>query len=149
MEDTNSEKINLTFLQVYLHLIKLPIDEVKKIPKKFWDLLDENIPQNIDMDSKLIQEDNMTEDAKSILSAIYIDFLTTGEEKEKLKSIEKRRLQEIEEEKYEKYNPENIFKKQEIVKTEIIEDENLPVLVKENFFTKIINKIKNLFNVKR
>ena len=63
-----------------------------------------------------------------------------------IEAKEKYDLEKIEEEKREKYNPDNIFKKRE---EEILrENANLPVEIKEeSFFKKLVNFIKKFLKI--
>lgn len=55
-------------------------------------------------------------------------------------------LEKLEEEKREKYNPDNIFKNRNKEEIHIKQNSNLPVeMKKEKFFAKLINFIKNIF----
>ena len=78
----------------------------QKIPKKLKDFIYNNRISNynprIDF-SKEDWEEDLSEDAKSIIALIYRDCLVSKEERKKLLEIEKNEL-------YEKYNPDNIFK---------------------------------------
>lgn len=78
----------------------------QKIPKKLKDFIYNNRISNynprIDF-SKEDWEEDLSEDAKSIIALIYRDCLVSKEERKKLLKIEENEL-------YEKYNPDNIFK---------------------------------------
>ena len=69
---------------------------------------------------------------------------------EKILDFEKVKINELEEEKRKKYNPDNIFKKHEVNKN-VIENvtQNTVTMVeyKEPILKKIINKIKGIFDI--
>lgn len=55
-------------------------------------------------------------------------------------------LEKLEDEKREKYNPDDIFKNRNKEEIHIEQNTNLPVeMKKEKFFAKLINFIKNIF----
>ncbi len=59
------------------------------------------------------------------------------------------RIQKSEEEKRKKYNPDKLFKnKTPIQQNQPVQQEFALVKVKENFFTKVIKKLKNIFHIK-
>ena len=86
------------------------IEVTQKIPKKFIEFLTKNsdrdyIP-NIDY-SEENWENSIEEDAKVLIALIYRDYIMSEEEKEKVIEEAERQEQEIRE----KYNPDNLFKK--------------------------------------
>ena len=65
--------------------------------------------------------------------------------KEIIEEKEKYDLEKLEEEKREKYNPDNIFKNK--LEETVVENTNLPAEIKkETFFKKLISFIKGVFN---
>lgn len=143
-----SEGITET-LDILNHMDKLYID---RIPKKFIDFLEKNKSDsyisNLDH-SKKINEMNLKETTRNILATIYINYWCNIEQKgnymNKLKQNEERYQSEL---RY-KYNPDNIFKNkaQTIIQQNDTTEDNL-IEIKESFFTKFINKIKDIFHVK-
>lgn len=91
--------------------------------------------------SKTLIEQNISEETKDLLSAIYLRYCADNKTTKEL--IEICRENDLLAEK--KYNVDNLFKKEQKK-----ENENLPaeVNLKKSFFTKIINKIKSFFKRK-
>ncbi len=130
------------------------IEVTQKIPKKFIEFLTKNsdrdyIP-NIDY-SKENWENSIEEDAKVLIALIYRDYIMSEEEKEKVIEEAKRQEQEIRE----KYNPDNLFKKNSKIENEKSQDDteqevqkSLLIIKEEKWYERIINKIKEIFGIK-
>lgn len=121
-------------------------EDLQKIPKEKIDFyinnMDKNYEYKIDED-KEFEEQEMSEITKAVLANIFRDYWATPYQKERIEAKEKYDLEKLEEEKREKYNPDNIFKNRQHV--EINTNSNLPIEVKkENFFKKLINFIKRI-----
>ena len=121
---------------------------VEKIPEKFIIFLKDNKDNEYiaDIDfSKPNWEDEVKQETQAILALIYREYIVSPEKKSELIREEQEEQIRIENAVRDKYNPDNIFKKnkEEIV----VENTNLPVEIKkETFFKKLISFIKRLFN---
>ena len=121
---------------------------LNKIPKSFIKFL-VNIASTdyiVNLDhSKTIGEMNVNEKTKEILGAIYINWWCDAQEKEqykkKIAELEKQHQQEVRE----KYNPDNIFRKQNQTAKNTTTTELIPIKSKENLLTKIFSKIISFF----
>ena len=118
----------------------------QKIPKKLKDFIYNNRISNynprIDF-SKEDWEEDLSEDAKSIIALIYRDCLVSKEERKKLLKIEENEL-------YEKYNPDNIFKnnnESEKINEEMNSTDSISLTSQEEqvWYKKIIKKILSFF----
>ena len=130
------------------------IEVTQKIPKKFIEFLTKNsgrdyIP-NMDY-SKENWENSIEEDAKVLIALIYRDYIMSEEEKEKVIEEAERQEQEIRE----KYNPDNLFKKNSKIENEKSQDDteqevqkSLLIIKEEKWYERIINKIKEIFGIK-
>ena len=114
----------------------------QKIPKKLKDFIYNNRISNynprIDF-SKEDWEEDLSEDAKSIIALIYRDCLVSKEKRKKLLKIEENEL-------YEKYNPDNIFKnnnESEKINEEMNSTDSISLTSQEEqiWYKKIIKKI--------
>ena len=130
------------------------IEVTQKIPKKFIEFLtknsDRNYIPNIDY-SEENWENSIEEDAKVLIALIYRDYIMSEEEKEKVIEEAKRQEQEIRE----KYNPDNLFKKNSKIENEKSPDDtehevqkSLLIIKEEKWYERIINKIKEIFGIK-
>ena len=149
-----------TFMIAYseVNAILNLLDEelLNKIPKKLRILISENKlnDYNVIIDPNIpLKEQKISREALSILAVLNYKYWCT-EEKKKKKLLKKFNENErIKQEKMrEKYNPDKIFKN--TIETEIEENkekiENKYLIEydkKENFFIKIINKIKDILKL--
>ena len=119
-------------------------EDVKKIPEKFMDFLENNksktyIP-NLDH-AKEIKDMGLKPETEAILGLIYMKYWANEEEKAKFEEKIKKNEKLYQEDLNEKYNVEKLFKQ----KDSTISNE-LPIEIKrKSFLQKIIDKIKNIF----
>lgn len=127
-------------------------DVINKIPKKFLTFMKKIASTTYQFKydtSKPLEEQNIKPKTKGLIALIYKDYLCDEQEKQEYLNTVSRVMEEIEQEKRELYNPNNIFKNriQEIVEESQVH--NLPVTIKEeNIFTKIVSFMKRLFGKK-
>lgn len=126
----------------------LPTEYVEKIPAKLREFF--NKVKKADYVSKIdpykqLDEQELKPKTEILLTIIYRNYWCNEEERAELDKILIENDKKYEEELRERYNPDNIFKKKENVeeKVETIQS-NLPMIVKENIFTKVWNFIKKL-----
>lgn len=125
-------------------------EDVNKIPKYRILLWKTNMKKDyvfkINPD-KTLEEQNLSNEAKAIIANIFKKYWATDYQKERIEEKEKYDMKQLEKEKYEKYNPNDIFKnkKTEIIQEEIVTDNVSMVEYKESIFKKIIDKIKGIF----
>jgi hypothetical protein len=136
-----------------LEIIKhFPEDEYNKIPKEKINFFEKNadknynfiINPNIDLDKQ-----NISKEADAIIIDIFLNYFATENQKDKINKILEYNEYKLEEEKREKYKPDNIFKniKEPICK----EEKNISSMIevkKEKWYQKIFKLIKNLFKRK-
>lgn len=132
-----------------LEILKyFPEEEFNKIPKEkikyYEDNMDTSYEFSIDPDDDLEDQD-ISPEANAILVSIFQDYFASEEQKEKLNKILDYNEREAERIKREKYNPENIFKKEETLVEEKTEETAL-VESKDNFFVRFKKFILNLFH---
>lgn len=147
------KEMNKRLCEVEYILSKLEKSYQEKIPKEIWQFINENKDKtyvyNYDDNKKLI-DNNIHIDTIAILTYINIQYLLNEEQK---KLINNKLLNDnsiFENKMREKYNPDNLFKKQ---KNEVLNyansdttKETAIIEYKEkSFLQKIFDKIKNLF----
>ena len=146
--------INNTYAKAYTEVLEiishLSPEEYSKIPSekiKFYeDNMDKEYEFKIDPEIDL-DEQNISKEANAIIVSIFRDYFATEEQKEKIEQILNSNQTKLENEKREKYNPDDVFKNRKLDNTNIPNENNLPMEVKkDNFFTKFINYIKRLFS---
>lgn len=126
-------------------------EDVNKIPKYkivlYKHFMDKEHNFQVDV-NKPIEEQNLSIEAKAILANIFKNYWATDYQRQRIEAKEKYDLEQIEKEKSEKYNPDDLFKnrKKETDNT-ICENEETALIEykKENFFIKLLNRIKSLW----
>lgn len=156
--------MNNKYAKAYTEVVELlnalPIDEFNQIPSEEIEFYKENMDKdyNFSIDSGVdLSKQNISFEANSIIIDIFQKYFATEEQKKNIEKILEKNSAEEDALKRERYNPDNIFKKEvssNIKVEETIENENvdvekneiLPINVKENIFSKIKNFILRIFN---
>lgn len=122
-------------------------EEFNKVPKDMLEMFKANASNNNEFvynPRKTLQEQNVSETARTIIAVLFRDYWATENQKEK---ILKKQNYDREKIKEEKYNTNNIFQKHNTQQTEnCIKNEVAMVEYKESIFTKIKNWFKHFFN---
>lgn len=97
-----------------IELLKFfPKESVEKIPEKelkaYLYKMDKTYKYEVDK-SKSFEEQKMSDKTKAIFANIFRDYWATDYQKDRIKAKEEYDKKKIEEEKRNKYNPDNIFK---------------------------------------
>lgn len=133
-------------------IIKLmPIELVNKIPTKFREMMEEERDKTYLPDIKEpLEKCKLKNETVIILGLIYRDFLCLPEERKKLQEKDAKELQvaqqALEQEIRQKYNPDNIFKKNIEKQALQKEEKSLIVVQEEKWYKKIFELIKKFFN---
>ncbi|MBR3003108.1 MAG: hypothetical protein IKF38_06110 [Clostridia bacterium] len=137
------------FSEVDAILNIMPSNLYNKIPLKFKQMISEykNNSYNPRIEEP-VEDYELKDETQIILSLIYRDFLCSDEEKERLKARDAQKLKEEDEQLREKYNPDNIFNNRKVENLETVTEPVAMMEYRESFFTRIINKIKNIFRRK-
>lgn len=126
-------------LEILQHISQ---EDYDKIPKEKLTLFEANANKDYnftyDID-KTLDEQSVSNKAKTIIAILFRDYWATDSQREKIKAKEKYDRQNNEEIK-EKYNPDNLFKNNNIEKENILNDNNKMILYKEPLIKKILNK---------
>lgn len=136
-------------------------ESLEKLPKeniKMYNLekdKDYNFKYNEELE---LDEQNVSKLTIILLANLYIQYLASEEERNKIKERDKKELELLEKQKREMYNPDNIFenRKEAMYKNNIEgisylkqnANTSLAIVKKQNIFTKIIEKIKLKFSKK-
>lgn len=144
------EDLKEAFYEVDEILKMMPYEILDKIPKKFRNMISQNKSLTSNKKISGLNDENLSKDAKVVLYMIYRDFLCSEEEEQELLRQENKDLEE-------KYSYDNLFKstKKDETKSETISVEEITIEetalteTKElKWYEKIIDFIKNIFNVK-
>ena len=148
MENFNKKAVS-EVIEILNHTDKQILE---KIPQKFIDFLFENedkdyIP-NIDFYDEN-WENFIQEDTQAILALLYRDYIVSEDEKMKLLKEEQEEKLKIENELREKYNPDNIFKKNNTEETIQINNVQLVEIKETSWFKRVLDKILKFFGRKK
>jgi len=130
---------------------KTDIETFKKIPEDLVNMFKFNMDSdyNFKYDTKkTLNEQNVSKEAKTIIAILFKNYWATPQQREKIIAKEKYDLSKIEEEKRDIYNPDNLFKKQNEIKEDKIQEQSDMVSMieyKEPLIKRIINRIKEFF----
>ena len=135
-------------LAVLNNLVK---EDYEKIPKEYIEFFETNCNNDYDFEydtSKSFAEQDLLDDTKYILFGLFEKFGATEMQKSKIKAFRTSYYNKLEEEKRQKYNPDDIFKKDERkIAQEKSQSVELVEYKKESFFVRVINRIKNIFKI--
>jgi len=131
-----------TYTEVYEMLKLMGEDYIKKLPEELYEYIEQNIdPSYIHGVSFNIDDIDLSDQAADMITYLNYEYFANEKTKKILEDISNSNIENLKE----KYDTENMFQRREIKKDTIV-TENLELEpVKESFFTKIINKIKNIF----
>lgn len=122
-------------------------EEFNKVPQDMLEMFKANAINNNEFvynPRKTLQEQNVSETARTIIAILFRDYWATENQKEK---ILKKQNYDREKIKEEMYNTNNIFKKHNTQQNEAyIKNEVAMIEYKESIFTKIKNWFKHFFN---
>lgn len=130
-----------------LEILKhIPEEEYNVIPKTELQFYENNCDKNYKYEydeSVAFKDQILSREANAVIVAIYMNYFANDRQKSIISEILKQNEVKAEEEKRENCNPDDVFKNNN--------SENLPIEIneeKENFFKKIINKLKSIFSSK-
>lgn len=122
-------------------------EEFNKVPKDMLEIFKANASNNNEFvynPRKTLQEQNVSETARTIIAILFRDYWATENQKEK---ILKKQNYDREKIKEEMYTTNNIFQKHNTQQNEnCIKNEVSMVEYKESIFTKIKKWFKHFFN---
>ena len=141
-----SKTVSLEYANAYSEVLEvlrnMSESDINKIPNDMIEMFKENSNKLHDFRydfNKNFKEQNISKRAKMILAILFRDYWASPSQKEIIVARQNFERDRIEMQKQEKYNINNIFKKNEIkkdIKTEEIQITNY----KESIIKKIINK---------
>ena len=126
-------------------------DLKNKIPKKFLDFLQsiQSKTYKFEYDkTKKLDEQKLKPKTRGLIALVYQDYICNEAEKEEYIQKSQKIIQQIEENKREKYNPNDIFKDKKIENDRDTTNTVEIVEYKESIIKRIIRKIKNIFTKK-
>lgn len=144
--DTNYKQALSEVLEILNHT---DISITKKIPQNFVNFIFENMDRdyncNIDFSDEK-WDNNIKEETQCIIALIYRDYIASPEERIRLIEEESAEEKRIEQEIREKYNPDNLFKKNDNqIPDELINETSLIEIKNEPWYKVIWKKILKVF----
>lgn len=131
-------------------------EEYSKIPEEKIKFYKENMDKEyifkINPEEDLSKQ-NISKEANAVLITIFRDYFATEEQKKNLENILDENQRKLEEERRKKYNPNNIFTKEDSkVQKQSVDAENKEKIAlienKESFFNRFTNFIKKILKIK-
>lgn len=153
IKENNYEEAYAEVIEV---LNYIPMNEYKKIPKKYITFMEENCSESSSFIYNIalpFDKQDISDTAKNILGMIFRLFIIGESQKEKLNKIDKDTKKQKDLENYIKYNKENLFKNRNNSKDNgriidnTLEQEVALVKYKEPLLRKIWNKILSIFKI--
>ena len=144
---TKIDNYEEAYAEVIEVLNYIPMNEYKKIPKKYIVFMEENCSENSSFTYNIalpFEKQNISDTGKNIIGMIFRLFFIEQSKKKELNNKEQEKKKQEELEKYIKYNPDNLFKdKKETSKTiEETRSKELDLVeYNESLLKKIWNKI--------
>ena len=137
-----------TYEELYEILGQMDKLTVMKIPEDILNNI--NSKRNKDFKTKidkydLFNEENIRKETVDLLCWLDYNYWMNNERKEKVKKIISKNLEEENDYKREKYDPEKIFKTTDIDNNSKLKNQELTEIPKDSFFTKIKMFFKQLF----
>lgn len=143
---------NMEYANAYSEVIEILkyISEAdyNKIPKNKINLFETNANKEYKFTynpNLTLNEQNVSKRAKAIIAILFRDYWATEKQREKIIAKQNNDRMQIEKNKQERYNSDNLFYHR-AKKVENIQNETVSLTeYKETFFSKIIKKIRQIF----
>lgn len=139
------------YAEAYTILSYLDEEEFNKIPKEIIEVIEtkRNMEYSYEINEELdLTNQPMLSETKALLFNLFRDYLSTPDQKEKIKRMQQEDRIKYEEKKKQEYGEINIFATKQKVEENLKEniEDTYPVIIEnENIFKKIISFIKNIF----
>ena len=141
---------NNTYSKAYKEVLEIikyfPKEEYNKIPKEKIDFYEQNMDKDYDftIDPEVdLSQQNISKEANAIIVSLYQDYFATEEQKQKIKEILKLNEKKAEQERREKYNPDDIFKKEETNQSKSVF--TLVEYKEDKWYKKLFSKLVKFF----
>lgn len=143
---------NNTYEEIYEILSYMDKSTVMKVPENILKNISEkrnkNFKTKIDKND-LFNEENASKEAIDILCWMEYKFWMNNERKNEIDRFKSTKLKEIENKKYEKYNPDNIFKKKNTEENIQINNVQLVEIKETSWFKRALDNILKFFGRKK
>lgn len=149
--------INVEYANAYSEILEIlkyiSIDDYNKIPKSKINLFENYANKEYTFKynpQKTLDEQYISKRAKAIILILFRDYWATDIQRNKMLSNQKSQKEQLEKNKRDLYNPDNLFNRNITKKIDGNNSKNSTSLVciEKSFFEKIIDKIKNILHIK-
>lgn len=149
--------INVEYANAYSEILEIlkyiSIDDYNKIPKSKINLFENYANKEYTFKynpQKTLDEQYISKRAKAIILILFRDYWATDIQRNKMLSNQKSQKGQLEKNKRDLYNPDNLFNRNITKKIDGNNSKNSTSLVciEKSFFEKIIDKIKNILHIK-
>lgn len=136
----------IAYKEVFEILKYIPKEDYNKIPSEKIELYKVMQEKNYNFKynpSKTLDEQNVSKRAKAIIALLFRDYWATDIQRKKILEKQKYDRQRIEEEKKQKYQYKDLFKKEErTIEVKDNTDSVTLIKYKENVFNRFLNRIR-------
>lgn len=146
-----TENFPNAYREVYIILNYVEEELLNKIPKDFIDMLENKMNREYEYkyNEKLdFEEQEILQETKVVFAYIFLNYWSTKDENN---LIMKKFRQDImlNEKNKPQYNQEELFKNKKEKTIEETKEKQMIEYKKENIFTRILRKIKNIFRIRK
>ena len=151
-----NSNVNIEYANAYSEVLEvlnnMSKEDYNKIPKDMLEMFKTNCNNEYQFRydlNKRFEQQEISKRAKLILAILFRDYWAKPYQKEKIIAKQNYERQKLEQQKFEKYNPERLFenKRQPIIE-EVKNISSMIEVKKEKWYQKIFKVIKNLFKRK-
>ena len=146
-----SENYPNAYKEIYEILKFIPQDDLNKISYKFIDMIEKNMNEeydfSIDNNIDFLEEQELMAETKAILAYIFLNYWATEKQKEIINKKFKKDIELAENSKRQLYDVD-IFKNKRQLEEDNKKELEMLAYRKENFITKICNKIRCFLGIK-
>lgn len=139
------------YKEVYEILKIVPQEDLYKIPKRFIEMIEKRMNKDykflIDENMDFVEEQELMLETRTILAYIFLNYWATEKQRGTINIKFKKDIEDAENQKRELYNVD-VFKNKKQLEEKNKKELEMVVYKKENFITKIFNKIKRFFGLK-
>ena len=134
-----------------LDLLKNTEDElINKVPTNLIDIWKKQVPEDYKSKDMLTEEDweniELAQKTKALIGMVYRNYWCNAEERKMYDEILRKNEEKRQAELKEKYKEEDLYRPVHQEEA-TVDEENEMIVYKDNIIIRIINKIKEIFNI--
>lgn len=134
-----------------LDLLKNTEDElINKVPTNLIDIWEKQVPEDYKSKDMLTEEDweniELAQKTKALIGMVYRNYWCNAEERKMYDEILRKNEEKRQAELKEKYKEEDLYRPVHQEEA-TVDEENEMIVYKDNIIIRIINKIKEIFNI--